>query len=268
MMSAAMSLRHPIIEIQNLRNYLGHQWVQNGLDLTVNKSEIIGIIGPSGVGKTTLLRSILMLQKPTAGSIKVFDIDVVHCDEATALAVQRRWGVMFQSGALFSALTVLENVMFPLHEYTHLSLKMQEEIALLKIAFAGLEISAASKYPAELSGGMQKRAALARAIALDPELVFLDEPTAGLDPKSADDMDNLVLHLRDSLGLTFVMVTHDLDTLWRVPDRIVFLGEGKVLAVMPMAELVKQPHPLIKSYFSGARSADRGRLITGAQDGY
>jgi phospholipid/cholesterol/gamma-HCH transport system ATP-binding protein len=209
-----------------------------------------------------------MLQKPTSGSIKVFDVDVVRCNEAEALSVQRRWGVMFQSSALFSSLTVLENVAFPLHEYSHFSKKMQEEIALLKIAFAGLEISAMNKFPAELSGGMQKRAALARAIALDPELVFLDEPTSGLDPKSASDMDDLVLHLRDALGLTFVMITHDLDTLWRVPDRVIFLGEGKVLAAMPMAELVRQSHPLIRAYFSGARSYDRGRLMEGAKDGH
>lgn len=267
-MAKAIQSPHPVIQIRDLRNYLGNQCVQNELNLTVNESEIVAIIGPSGVGKTTLLRSILMLQKPTSGSINVFDIDVVRCSEADASSVRRRWGVMFQGSALFSSLTVLENVMFPLREYSHFTKKMQEEIALLKIAFAGLEISAASKFPAELSGGMQKRAALARAIAMDPELVFLDEPTSGLDPKSAGDMDDLILHLRDTLGLTFVMITHDLDTLWRVPDRVIFLGEGKVLAAMPMAELVHQPHPLIRAYFSGARSADRGRLVAGAKDGH
>lgn len=261
-------IRQPVIEIKNLKNFLGNAWVQNGLDLTIYQSEIVAIIGPSGVGKTTLLRSILMLQKPTSGSIKVFDINVVNCTEAEALAVQRRWGVMFQSSALFSSLGVLENVMFPLQEVTHLNKSIQKEIALLKIAMAGLELQAANKYPAELSGGMQKRAALARAIALDPELVFLDEPTSGLDPKSAGAMDDLVLHLRETLGLTFVMITHDLDTLWRVPDRVIFLGEGKVLAAMPMAELVQQPHPLIREYFSGARGYDRGNLNTEAADGH
>lgn len=266
MAEASPSLR-PVIQIKDLCNHLGNQWVQKNLNLTINESEIVAIIGPSGVGKTTLLRSILMLQRPTSGSIKVFDIDIAHCKEAEALAVQRRWGVMFQSSALFSSLTVLENVAFPLQENAHLSKKMQEEIALLKIAFAGLELSAAHKYPSELSGGMQKRVALARAIALDPELVFLDEPTSGLDPKSAEDMDSLILHLRDTLGLTFVMITHDLDTLWRVPDRVIFLGEGKVLAAMPMAELVRQPHPLIRAYFSGARSYDRGSLVIEAKDG-
>ena len=258
----------PIIEIRNLRNHFGEQRIQDGLDLTINRGEIVGIIGPSGCGKTTLLRSILMLQKPTSGNIKVFGVDVVGCSEVEALSVQRRWGVMFQSSALFSSLRVLENVLFPLREYSDLRKDIQTEVALLKIALAGLELEAVNKYPAELSGGMKKRAALARAIVLDPELVFLDEPTTGLDPKSASDMDELILHLREALGLTFVMVTHDLDTLWRVPDRVVFLGEGKVLAAMPMAELVRQKHPLIQDYFSGERAAFRDTLKTGARDGH
>lgn len=251
----------PIIEIENLRNCLGGKWVQDHLNLTIYKGEIVAIIGPSGVGKTTLLRTILMLQRPDSGTVKVFGMDINHCNAEEALSVQRRWGVMFQNAALFSSLCVLENVMFPLREYSHLSKEMQEKVALLKISFSGLEPDAAKKYPSELSGGMQKRAALARAIALDPELVFLDEPTAGLDPKSADAMDELIVHLRNSLGLTFVMVTHDLDTLWHVPDRVIFLGEGRVLAALPMRELVKSPHPLIKNYFSGPRSQDRANLL-------
>ncbi len=264
----AQRMGKPIIEVHGLKNYLGGRWVHDALNLTVNRGEIIAIIGPSGCGKTTLFRSILMLQKPTSGTIDVFGKDVVSCSEVEALTVQRRWGVMFQSSALFSSLTVLENVLFPLEEYAHLTRAMKEELALLKLSFTGLELDASSKYPAELSGGMKKRAALARAIALDPELVFLDEPTAGLDPKSAAEMDDLILHLRASLGLTFVMITHDLDTLWAVPDRVIFLGEGKVLAALPMTELIKESNPLIRDYFSGARVATRGTLSQGARDGH
>ena len=244
-----------IIEVKELKNYLGNRWVHQGINFTVKKGEIIAIIGGSGCGKTTLLRTLLRLLKPTAGSAIVFGIDVARCTDAQGLEVQKRWGVMFQSSALFSSLTLLENVMFPLQEYSGLPIDEQKDLALLKIVLAGLDISAGQKYPAELSGGMQKRGALARAIALDPELLFLDEPTAGLDPSSAGDLDQLILHLRKSLGLTFVMVTHDLDTLWTVPDRIIFLGEGKVLADAPMADLYQKNHPLIREYFDNPRAA-------------
>jgi len=161
---------------------------------------------------------------------------------------------MFQSGALFSSLNVLENITYVLHEYSTLPSATQIELAKIKIAFSGLEAEAAYKYPAELSGGMKKRAALARAIALDPDLIFLDEPTAGLDPKSAGDLDDLILQMRQDLGLTFIMITHDLDTLWYVPDRVIFIGEGRVLADRSMVELYQDPHPLIRSYFSGHRA--------------
>ena len=246
-----------IIEIDNLKNYLGGRWVHDGLNLTIHPKEIIAIIGASGCGKTTLLRTILMLRQASAGRIRVFGQDITQCSVKIADQVRSRWGVMFQSGALFSALTVMENITFVLHEFTTLSKARQEELALLKISLAGLEASAADKYPSELSGGMRKRAAVARAIALDPDLLFLDEPTAGLDPKSAGELDDLMLHLRDSLGLTLVMVTHDPDTLWRVPDRVVFIGEGKVLAAEPMAQLVHNQHPLIQAYFSGPRAGVR-----------
>ena len=246
-----------VIEITALKNYLGGHWVHDGLNLSVYRGEIVAVIGPSGCGKTTLLRSILMLLRPMSGKINVLGTNVLDCQEMEAIQVQRRWGVMFQSSALFSSLRVLENVVFPIHEATSLERSIQKELALLKIVLAGLKIEDAIKYPAELSGGMQKRAALARAIALDPELIFLDEPTSGLDPKSAEAMDDLLLHLRDMLGLTCFMITHDLDTLWRVPDRVIFLGEGNVLAAMPMPELVEQTHPLIKNYFSGVRGYQR-----------
>jgi phospholipid/cholesterol/gamma-HCH transport system ATP-binding protein len=243
-----------IIQVAHLKNYLGGHWVHKDVSFNVKRGEIIAIIGGSGCGKTTLLRSILRLFKPTGGDISVFDTDVINASDKKLLAVQKRWGVMFQGGALFSSLTVLENVMYLLDEYAALSDSSKKELALLKIAMSGLDPDAAYKYPSELSGGMKKRAALARAIALDPELIFLDEPTAGLDPKSAGDLDDLMLEMRQNLGLTFVMVTHDLDTLWYVPDRVLFLGEGCVLADQPMTELHKNPHPAIQSYFSGHRS--------------
>lgn len=247
----------PIIEVRELKNFLGNRWVHNGLNLEIYRGEIVAIIGGSGCGKTTLMRTILMLQRATSGTVKVFDIDVQQCNSEQAKKIRQRWGVMFQSSALFSSLSVVENVMFPMEELTDLTGERQRATALLKLSLAGLELEAASKYPGELSGGMKKRVALARAIALDPELVFLDEPASGLDPKSAGELDDLVLHLRENLGLTFVIITHDLDTLWSIPDRVVFLGEGKVLAAMPMKELIKNDHPVIQEYFSGPRGQNR-----------
>ncbi len=246
-----------IIEVKHLQNRYGDHWVHRDINLTVGRGEIIAVIGGSGCGKTTLLRSILHLLIPTSGSVSVFGVDVVKASDTELLSVQKRWGVMFQSGALFSSLTVLENILYVLDEYIDLSRDAKIELAKIKIALSGLEPEAAYLYPSELSGGMRKRASLARAIALDPELVFLDEPTAGLDPKSAGDLDDLVLELRKNLGLTFVMVTHDLDTLWTVPDRVIFIGEGRVLADKPMVQLCKDEHPQIQSYFSGKRAVVR-----------
>lgn len=248
-----MSQDTPIIEISHLCNELGGQKIHENLNLTIQRGEIVGIAGGSGSGKTTLLRSMLMLLRPKKGSIKIFGKDILKCTAKQALSIQHRWGVLFQHNALFSALTVLENVGFPLESATNLQQKFRDEIALMKILLAGLPSESAIKYPAELSGGMQKRAAIARAIVLDPELLFLDEPTAGLDPRSASAVDELILHLRDNLGLTVVVVTHDLDTLWRITDRVAFLGDKKVIAALPMAELVKLEHPLIKEFFGGAR---------------
>jgi len=246
-----------IIEIADLGNYLGGNWVHQHLNLNVKRGESIAIIGASGCGKTTLLRTILMLRRQQEGSVKVFGVDTGHISEKERLAIQQRWGVMFQSSALFSSFTVLENVMFPLQLFTHTSAALCREIAMLKIVLVGLPADAAYKYPSELSGGMKKRAALARAIAVDPELLFLDEPTAGLDPKSAEELDDLVLHLQENLGITFIMVTHDLDTLWKVPDRVVFIGEGRVLAAEPMPTLVGSTIPAIQDYFAGPRSQVR-----------
>lgn len=248
-----------VIEVNHVQNCFGEEWVHRDITFQVKRGEIIAIIGGSGCGKTTLLRSILRLMLPTAGEISVFGIDVVTASQKALLSVQKRWGVMFQSGALFSSLNVLENITYVLNEYTNLSVDRQQELAKVKIALTGLELDAVYKYPSELSGGMKKRAALARAIALDPELIFLDEPTTGLDSKSAGDLDDLILRMRKELGLTFVMVTHDLDTLWYVPDRVIFIGEGKVLSDQSMAAAYQDPHPLIRAYFSGHR-ADRRKV--------
>jgi phospholipid/cholesterol/gamma-HCH transport system ATP-binding protein len=247
----------PIIDIHNLRNCFGDRWVHDGVDLQIQRGEIVAIVGGSGTGKTTILRTVVMLQHPTEGDIRVFGQDIADASPREKFSLRKRWGMLFQHGALFSSLTILQNVMYPLREFTELDGQACRDVALLKIGMSGLELEAANKTPAELSGGMVKRAALARAMALDPELLLLDEPTAGLDPKSASAFDELVLNLRDNLGLTIVMVTHDLDTLWDVTDKVAFLGEGKVLACCPMLELVKHPHPIIQAYFAGKRGQSR-----------
>ena len=240
----------PIIEIHGLKNYLGGAWVHDDVNLTVNKGEILAIIGGSGSGKTTILRSLLMLQKPTAGLIKIFGQDIKSLSNQETDALRHRWGMMFQHSALFSAMTVLENIMFPMTEFTQLDKKFIHELAMLKIKLVGLPKEASGKYPAELSGGMQRRAAAARAIAMDPELLFLDEPTTGLDPHSARQFDDLILFLRDTLNLTIVMVSHDFESLKKTSDRIAFVGRGKILSVEPIPELMKNSDPLIADYFS------------------
>jgi len=243
----------PIIEITGLKNKLGGQWIHQDVNLTVHKGEIIAIIGGSGSGKTTILRSILMLLEPTAGEIRVFGENIRDLNEQAAQLIQHRWGVLFQQSALFSALTVLENIQFPMHELTALDKAFTEKLALLKLALVGLPISAANKFPSELSGGMQRRAAAARAIAMDPELLFLDEPTSGLDPLSAKKFDELIIFLRDSLNLTIVMVSHDIASLKRTTDRVAFVGEGKILSIEPFEKLMENKHPLIVEYFSQTR---------------
>lgn len=243
----------PIIEVKNLRKHLGGAWVHDGLNLTVNRGEILGIAGGSGSGKTTLMREILLLDRPTSGTIKVFGCDLLTASPLTLLQVQRRWGVLFQENALFSSLTLLENVSFPLKELTDLDPESIKELALLKILLVGLPAEAANKYPSQLSGGMQKRAGLARALVLDPELIFLDEPTAGLDPDSASAFDELILNLQSTMGLTIVMVTHDLDSLWRDTNRVAFLGDGKVLCVDELPKLVQNKNELIQEFFNGPR---------------
>lgn len=239
----------PVIEIKNLSNCLGGQWVHTDVNLEVKKGEILAIIGGSGSGKTTILRSLLMLLKPTGGSLKVFGEDIFNLTANKANALRRRWGMMFQHSALFSAMTVLENIMFPMKEFANLDAKFMEELAMLKISLVGLPKEAAGKYPSQLSGGMQRRAAAARALAMDPELLFLDEPTTGLDPRSARLFDDLIVFLRNALNLTIVMISHDIESLKRT-DRIAYVGEGKILSVASYEELIKNPHPLIAEYFS------------------
>lgn len=246
-------LHEPVIEIANICTSFGSAVVHDNVSLEVRRGEIFALAGSSGCGKSTLLREILLLHRPQSGSIRVFGKEVLEMDDEAALALRKSWGVMFERSALFSSLTVAENVGLPMREHTQMSDALIEELVAIKISLAGLPASAGAKYPNELSGGMRKRAALARAMALDPELLLLDEPTAGLDPLSASEFDELVLHLQQSLGLTIMIVTHDLDLLWRVADRLAVLGEGKVLGIGTMEELSESPHPVIREYFYGPR---------------
>lgn len=242
-----------VIEISNIFTRFGSAVVHDNVSMQVRRGEIFALVGSSGCGKSTLLREILLLHQPQAGSIRVFGKEVLGMDDEAALYLRKSWGVMFERSALFSSLTVAENVGLPMREHTLMSNELIAELVAVKIALAGLPPSAGAKFPSELSGGMRKRAALARAMALDPDLLLLDEPTAGLDPLSASSFEELVLHLQQSLGLTIMMVTHDLDLLWRVADRVAVLGEGKVLGVGTMEELSESPHPVIREYFYGPR---------------
>lgn len=243
----------PIIRVRDLKVAFGSSVVLEHLNLDIPRGEVVGVIGPSGCGKSVLLRAITGLKPPKSGSVEVFGerLESLSRDERTA--IERRWGIMFQDGALFSNLTVRENVMVPMREHTQLSRPLMHDLADMKIRLSGLAASAGDKYPSDLSGGMRKRAALARALALDPELLFLDEPTAGLDPITAAAFDTLVRSLQRALGLTVFLVTHDVDTLYATCDRIVVLGEKKVLAVGTIPELRKVDHPWIQEYFSGPR---------------
>ncbi len=248
------------VEVKGLTTYYGSTCVYQNLDLDVRRGEILGIVGGTGSGKSTLLRSLIMLIRPTSGTIRLLGHSIADLDAEEARNLRERFGVMFQQGALFSSLTVLENVAFPLREHTDLSKSLIERLSLLKVTLVGLPAEAAWLYPKELSGGMMKRAALARALALDPELLFLDEPSTGLDPMSVNAFDDLILQLKASLGLTIVMISHDVDSLWRTTDRVAFLGEKRVVRQGSMEELSKDEHPLVRAYFEGARTRlTRGR---------
>lgn len=243
----------PVIEVSHVSTRFGPAVVHDDVSLTVVRGEVFAIAGGNGCGKSTLLREIIGLLTPTAGSISLLGINSRELESSNGYSVHRRFGVMFQHGALFSSMTLAENVAVPLREHTSLSAGLIRDIVALKIALVGLPPNSAVKFPSELSGGMRRRAALARAIVMDPELLFLDEPTAGLDPMIAAGFDDLVLDLKRLLGLTVVMVTHDLDSLWRIADRVAVLGEGRVLGMGTMEELAASDDPAIRNYFHGPR---------------
>jgi phospholipid/cholesterol/gamma-HCH transport system ATP-binding protein len=243
-----------IITIRGLRNSFGEQVIHENLDLDVKRGEILGVVGGSGTGKSVLMRSIIGLQTPDQGEVEVLGENMIGREEDEAKNIRRRWGVLFQNGALFSTLTVAENVEVPIREYfPFIKEPLLDEIASYKIAMSGLPANAGPKYPAELSGGMRKRAGLARALALDPELLFLDEPTAGLDPIGAAGFDELIEELKERLELTVFLITHDLDTLWAICDRVAVLADRKVVAVGTIEELLALDHPWIQEYFNGPR---------------
>ncbi|MBI1196674.1 MAG: ATP-binding cassette domain-containing protein [Phenylobacterium sp.] len=243
----------PAIEVSGLCTAFGDHVVHDNLDLNVRRGEVLGVVGGSGSGKSVLLNTIIGLRRPQAGTVKVFGHELQTTSRRGWSELERAWGVLFQSGALFSNLTVRENVAAPMYEHSALSRQEIEELADIKIAMVGLRSDAGSLKPAELSGGMKKRAGLARALALDPELLFLDEPTSGLDPIGAGAFDELIRDLSDSLSLTVFMITHDLDSLYAITDRVAVLADHRVVATAPVHELESSDHPWIREYFLGPR---------------
>jgi len=256
-----------IISVRGLVNRFGDQTVHDNLDLDVRRGEILGVVGGSGTGKSVLMRSILALRRPQAGTITVLDADALSDDPAARLHIERNTGVLFQDGALFSSLTVGENVQVPLKEHhAELPDSWRYELALLKVKLAGLPADALNKLPAQLSGGMRKRAGLARALALDPPLLFLDEPTAGLDPIGAAAFDRLIKTLQEALGLTVFLITHDLDTLYAICDRVAVLADGKVVIAAPLAEVERFEHPWVQEYFHGPRARAARSAVPAQQE--
>ncbi|NNF60559.1 MAG: ATP-binding cassette domain-containing protein [Gammaproteobacteria bacterium] len=248
-----------VVVMRDIVTRFGEKLVHDGISLDVYRGEVLAVVGGSGSGKSTLMREMVMLQAPTSGSVTVLGREVTGQSEVSLLPLRRRLGVMFQHGALFGGQTVLENVGVPLREHTELSSDLIDEVAVLKLRLAGLDPEVGAMSPSQLSGGMRKRAALARALALDPELIFLDEPSSGLDPVSADELDDLILQLKQLLGLTIVMVTHDMDSLWRVADRVLLLGGGRILGSGTMQELARSDEPAIQRFFAGPRARAAGR---------
>ncbi|MDQ3143406.1 MAG: ABC transporter ATP-binding protein [Pseudomonadota bacterium] len=257
-----------IISIRGLSNSFGDQQIHEGLDLEVRRGEILGVVGGSGTGKSVLMRSIIGLQTPDEGEVEVLGENMIGRDEDEAKNIRRRWGILFQNGALFSTLTVAENVQVPIREYfPFIKPPLLDEIAGYKIAMSGLPADAGPKFPSELSGGMRKRAGLARALALDPELLFLDEPTAGLDPIGAAAFDELIVNLKKRLELTVFLITHDLDTLHAICDRVAVISDQKVVAVGTIEELLALDHPWIQEYFNGPRGRAASAGLKKAQRG-
>ncbi|MBV9739219.1 MAG: ATP-binding cassette domain-containing protein [Hyphomicrobiales bacterium] len=247
-----------LLDVQHLAVELGEREILSDVSFELSRGELVGVVGASGTGKSVLTRAILGLVPKTRGRIIILQADMDQLDYSEQRVVEQRLGVMFQHGALFSSLTVKQNVQVPMREYLDLSPRLMDELAILKIQMVGLKADAAEKFPSELSGGMIKRAALARALALDPDILFLDEPTSGLDPIGAGEFDELMLTLQQSLGLTVFMVTHDLDSIYATCDRVIALGEGKVIADGPISAMLSSQHPWLKSYFHGKR----GRSVT------
>ncbi len=245
----------PVIRVRGLAKSFGSHQIWDGLDLDVNRGEILAIVGGSGQGKSVLMRVITGLIKPDAGEVEVFGRNVKELTDEERIEMEVRWGMLFQEGALFSSLTVLQNIQVPMREHLELPPDIMDDLAFLKLTMVGLPPVAAHKYPSELSGGMKKRAGLARALALDPEIVFLDEPTAGLDPIGASAFDQLIKKLQATLGLTVYMVTHDLDTIFTVCNRVAVLAEKRIVRTGSPTELANHPdHPWIEEYFCGERA--------------
>ena len=247
----------PVVEVQGLCKRLGGHWIHKDLDLTLFEGEILAVVGTSGSGKTMLLWQIIGLTQPDSGTIRVFGEEITKIDVDAARMLRSRWGVLFQEGALFSALTVFENIAFPLRELSIIGIRFREDfifnLIMLKLDMVGLSTADAWKLPAELSGGMVRRVALARALALDAEILFLDEPTAGLDPNSAAELDHLIKQLHSDLGLSCLMITHDLNSLFTVSDRVAVLDQGRILATGPVVEVAETNHPFILHFFQGER---------------
>jgi len=261
----------PPIEVKNLFSQYGDHVIHKDLNLTVRRGDVLGVVGGSGAGKSVLLNTIIGLKRPEGGTVRIFGTDIQHASRRKWTAIERRWGVLFQQGALWSNLTVKENVAAPLLEHTDMDANEADQLADLKIALAGLPAGAGALKPSELSGGMIKRASLARALALDPELLFLDEPTSGLDPISAAAFDELIRDLADSLDLTVFMITHDLDSLYAITDQVAVLADKHVVAMAPVRELEHFDHPWIREYFLGPRgraSADSRESVASAAGGH
>ncbi len=248
-----------VVEVKNVITRFGSKIIHNGVNLYVNEGEIYGLLGGSGSGKSTLLNEMIMLLKPTGGAISVLGKDIINISANDALYLKHNWGVLFQSGALFSSLNVKENIDVLLKEYTKLNQKTRDDIIKLKIELVGLKMDVLGLYPSQLSGGMIKKVALARALVMDPKILFLDEPTSGLDPVGAQEFDDMLYNLRNMLGFSVIMVTHDLDTVWNIVDRLALLGNAKVVAEGTLSEVLKIDEPTVNSFFKGKRGLLRRR---------